>query len=95
MRDGEDDMHSNSVTITNKKGLHARAAARFVKLAKEYDAEVSVRRDGQTVSGCSIMGLMMLAAGPGSEIELLAKGAQAKSAVEALSQLVEARFDED
>jgi phosphocarrier protein HPr len=95
MRGDGDKMHSNSVTITNKKGLHARAAARFVRLAKEYDAEVSVRRDGQTVSGCSIMGLMMLAAGPGSEIELLADGAQSQEAIAALSQLVESRFDED
>jgi phosphocarrier protein len=54
-----------------------------------------VSRDGQTVSGCSIMGLMMLAAGPGSEIELLADGAQAQAAVAALTHLVEARFDED
>ena len=88
-------VHSSNVTIVNKRGLHARAAAHFVKLAKDYDAEISVRRDSQTVSGLSIMGLMMLAAAPGCEIEVLASGTEAEAAVVALCRFVESRFDED
>jgi phosphocarrier protein HPr len=84
-----------SATIKNRRGLHARAAARFVKLAWEYDAEVSVVKNGATVSGRSIMGLMMLAAGPGTEIELRATGPQAESAVAALAALIDGGFDED
>ena len=86
---------ARKVTIINKRGLHARAASRFVKLAETYDAEISVGRDGHLVSGVSIMGLMMLAAAPGAEIELIAKGAQAAVAIDALAALVDARFDED
>ena len=86
---------SRTVEITNKRGLHARASAKFVKLATEFDAEVRVTKDGQTVDARSIMGLMMLAAGPGCCIEIEAEGAEAQAAVEALEQLVSARFDED
>jgi len=82
------------VTICNKRGLHARAAARFVKLAWQFDAEVRVRKNGTTVSGRSIMGLMMLAAGPGTEIELSANGHDAERAVAALADLVTGGFDE-
>ena len=82
------------VTICNKRGLHARAAARFVKLAWQFDAEVSVRKNGTTVSGRSIMGLMMLAAGPGTAIELAATGREAERAVAALADLVAGGFDE-
>jgi phosphocarrier protein HPr len=84
-----------SVEIVNKRGLHARASAKFVKLAASFDAEVTVSKDGQTVDARSIMGLMMLAAGPGSEIGIAAEGEQAQEAVEALAALVAARFDED
>jgi len=84
-----------SVDICNARGLHARASAKFVKLASTFNAEVSVSRDGQTVDARSIMGLMMLAAGPGCEIEISAEGAEARQAVDALAELVEARFDED
>ena len=84
-----------TVEIINERGLHARASAKFVKLAGGFDAEVTVSRDGQTVDARSIMGLMMLAAGPGSTIEISADGAEAGPAVEALVGLVEARFDED
>ncbi|MFQ5785693.1 MAG: HPr family phosphocarrier protein [Alphaproteobacteria bacterium] len=84
-----------TVTIANERGLHARAAAKFVTVAGGYDAEVAVRKDGATVSGLSIMGLMMLAAGPGCEIELVARGPQAGPAVDALTRLVAARFEEN
>ncbi len=85
---------SKIVTICNKRGLHARAAARFVTMAERYGASVDVIRDGQTVSARSIMGLMMLGAGNGSEIELRAEGWDAKEAMDALAALVEAGFDE-
>ena len=67
-----------TVEIVNERGLHARASAKFVKLAGGFDAEVTVSRDGQTVDARSIMGLMMLAAGPGSTIEISAEGAEAE-----------------
>jgi phosphocarrier protein HPr len=82
-------------TICNQRGLHARAAARFVKTAGQFDAEVRVRKNGAEVSGRSIMGLMMLAAAPGSVIELTATGHEAEAAVAALASLVECKFDED
>jgi phosphocarrier protein HPr len=82
-------------TICNQRGLHARAAARFVKTAGQFDAEVRVRKNGAEVSGRSIMGLMMLAAAPGSVIELTATGQEAEAAVAALASLVECKFDED
>jgi phosphocarrier protein HPr len=84
-----------TVEIVNKRGLHARASAKFVKLAAAFDAEVRVTRDGTTVDARSIMGLMMLAAAPGCSIEIEADGEQAAEAVDALAQLVAARFDED
>lgn len=85
---------SRSVEIVNKRGLHARASAKFVKLASTFDAEVSVSKDGSTVDARSIMGLMMLAAGPGCCIEIQAEGAEAGPALEALAKLVADRFDE-
>lgn len=84
-----------SATIRNRRGLHARAAARFVKLAWEYDADVTVAKNGTQVSGRSIMGLMMLAAGPGTAIELRASGPQAAAALDALTALIDSGFDED
>jgi phosphocarrier protein len=84
-----------SATIRNRRGLHARAAARFVKLAWEYDADVTVAKNGTEVSGRSIMGLMMLAAGPGTEIELRASGPQAAAALDALAALIDGGFDEE
>jgi phosphocarrier protein len=83
------------VTICNQKGLHARASARFVKTAMQFDAEVRVRKNGTEVSGSSIMGLMMLAAAPGTAIELTATGREAEAAVTALARLIECKFDED
>lgn len=92
---GDDGVVRRAVTIVNRRGLHARAAARFVKTADSFDAAVSVAKDGTEVSGASIMGLMMLAAGPGCEIEVAASGAQATEAVEALTRLIADKFDED
>jgi phosphocarrier protein len=86
---------SRSVEIVNIRGLHARASAKFVKLASTFEAEVRVSKDGQTVDARSIMGLMMLAAGPGCCIDIEAEGPQAEAAVEALEQLVAGKFDED
>jgi phosphocarrier protein len=83
------------VTIRNRKGLHARASAKFVKCAESFDAMITVARDGQVVGGTSIMGLMMLAAGPGSSLHLTAQGPQGPEALQALIALVECGFDED
>jgi phosphocarrier protein HPr len=90
-----DGRQRREVVICNQRGLHARAAARFVKLAEQFEAEIWVEREGQSVSGRSIMGLMMLAAGPGSPILLSASGHDAADAIAALARLVESKFDED
>ena len=84
-----------TVTICNRRGLHARAAAKFVRTAGQFDSVVKVSFKGQEVSGLSIMGLMMLAAGIGSQIELSCAGRQATEAMAALSALVEGKFGED
>ena len=84
-----------SLSIANKRGLHARAAAKFVRTAGQFDAAVRVSFKGQEVSGLSIMGLMMLSAGIGSEIELTCSGRQAPEAMTALSTLVEGKFGEE
>jgi phosphocarrier protein len=84
-----------TLTIANKRGLHARAAAKFVRMVGQYEAVVRVAFKGQDVSGLSIMGLMMLAAGIGSEIELSCAGRQAAEAMVALSALIEGKFGED
>ena len=81
--------------ICNKKGLHARASAKFVQTVDQFDAVVKVTRGGETVGGNSIMGLMMLAAGPGTTITVEATGPQAAEVIEALAQLVNSRFAED
>ncbi len=86
---------SKVVEIVNERGLHARASAKFVKMAAAFDAEVTVTRDGTTVDARSIMGLMMLAAGLGSTIEIAADGPEAQPALDALVELVQGRFDED
>jgi phosphocarrier protein len=84
-----------SLPIGNKRGLHARAAAKFVRTAGQFDAAVRVAFKGQEVSGLSIMGLMMLAAGIGSSIELSCSGRQASEAMAALAALVEGKFGEE
>lgn len=81
--------------IRNKKGLHARASAKFVQCAEKFDAEIRVTRDGQTVGGTSIMGLMMLAAGQGTTILVDADGPEAAAALDAIAALVADRFGED
>ena len=86
---------SRASTICNQRGLHARAAAKFVQLAGGFESEINVTRGGQSVSGSSIMGLMMLAAGPGTEIQLSATGGDAKAALDAICALIEDRFQED
>jgi phosphocarrier protein len=91
-----DSVHPEAVvTIRNRKGLHARASAKFVKCAESYDATITVTRDGQEVGGTSIMGLMMLAAGPGTTLHLSAQGPQGPEALQALIALVECGFDEE
>lgn len=81
--------------IVNEKGLHARASAKFVEMVERFDAEAMVTRDGMTVSGDSIMGLLMLAAGRGSEVAIKVSGAQAAELADALTDLVAQRFGED
>ena len=84
-----------TVEICNERGLHARASAKFVKAASAFTAEVKVTKDGTTVDALSIMGLLMLGAGPGCTIEIEAEGADADEAVHQLSALVECRFEEE
>lgn len=83
------------VTVTNKRGLHARASNAFAKLVEKFDASVTVTKDGESVSGSSVMGLMMLLAGPGSVILIETEGPDAEEALEALIGLVENGFYED
>jgi phosphocarrier protein HPr len=90
----EDGKLQARVTICNRKGLHARASAKFVKCAEGFDATVRVIRDRHTVGGTSIMSLMSLAAGPGTELLLEAEGPEAPQAIEALVALVESGFGE-
>ena len=87
-------MPEREVTIINKLGLHARAAAKFVALASTFDATVELRRGEKRVSGKSIMGVMMLAAGKGTQLTLAAYGADAEPALSALEELIDNRFDE-
>ena len=86
---------ARTCTIVNRRGLHARASARFVKCAEAFDAEVKVSKDGQTVGGTSIMGLMTLAAAPGCTVSLEAEGNEAQAALEALVALIEDGFGEE
>jgi phosphocarrier protein len=86
---------TREIPIINKRGLHARASAKFVKMVEQFDAEVLVTRGGETVGGTSIMGLMMLSAGPGTSIIVSATGADAEAAVAALAELVGNKFNEE
>ena len=86
---------ARELSITNQRGLHARASAKFVICAEAFDAEITVTRDGMSVPATSIMGLMMLGAAIGTSIMVEAKGAQAEEALEALSLLVESKFDDE
>ncbi len=86
---------SCEIEIINKLGLHARAASKLIKLASEYDSELHIEKDEQSVSCKSIMGVMMLAAGCGSQVTLHAEGTDAEQAMAALCDLINRRFDED
>ena len=88
-------MPEKILTIVNNRGLHARAAAKFVKLAGNFEAEITLAKDGTEVSGLSIMGLMMLAAATGDQVVLRATGADADVALQALGDLVRGRFREE
>ena len=84
-----------TVIIKNQKGLHARASAKFVEVVNKFESSVTVSKYGKTVSGHSIMGLMMLAASKGTEIDIMAKGSDSKTAIDAICKLVEEKFYED
>ena len=83
------------LTIVNKSGIHARPAAMFVKVANRFGCDIFVEKDGEKINGKSIMGLMMLAAGPGSKVTLHVKGNDASAAIAELEELVNRKFDED
>ncbi len=88
-------MNQRSVTIVNKLGLHARAAAKFVTMASVFKSEIQLRKADRVVNGKSIMGVMMLAAGKGSELEIIASGEDEDEALTMLGELVAKRFGED
>ncbi|MDH4445752.1 MAG: HPr family phosphocarrier protein [Akkermansiaceae bacterium] len=88
-------MAQKDFTILNKLGIHARPAAQFVKTANRFQADIFVEKDGEEVDGKSIMGLMMLAAGHGSVISVTASGTDAEAALDALSELITRKFEED
>ncbi len=86
---------TKELTIANKSGIHARPAAMFVKIATRYGSDIFVEKDGEKINGKSIMGLMMLAAGPGSKVTVHAKGSDATAAMAELEALVQRKFDEE
>jgi len=86
---------SRDLQIINKRGLHARASAKFVQLVEKFEAEVWVTRGSETVGGTSIMGLMMLAAGPGTMVTVSAKGPEAQQAIDAIAALIADKFNEE
>jgi phosphocarrier protein HPr len=86
---------SKLITIVNKLGIHARPAALFAKAANQFKSDVFVEKDGETINAKSIMGLMMLAAGPGSKILVIAQGPDADEAVKAIERLITDKFHED
>ena len=86
---------SREIPIINKRGLHARASAKFVQLVERFNAEIWVTRGGETVGGTSIMGLMMLSAGPGTSIVVSAAGPEAEAAITAITDLVASKFNEE
>lgn len=93
--DGAQARRQLALTMVNRRGLHARAAAKFVKTAERYDCDIEVSKDGHSVSGRSIMGLLMLAATPGSVIDVTLKGVDAADAAREITALVESGFGED
>jgi phosphocarrier protein len=89
-----DHTYAQQLTIRNQKGLHARASAMFARTAERFDARITVTRDGTSLGGTSIMGLLMLAAGPGSNILVTTTGRQAREALDAIIALIESGFGE-
>jgi phosphocarrier protein HPr len=83
------------IPIINKRGLHARASAKFVQMVERFNAEITVTRNGETIGGTSIMGLMMLSAGPGTSIVVSATGPEAEAAIAALTELIGSKFGEE
>ncbi len=94
-RKAQDREVARELVVTNKLGVHARPAAMFVKVANRFESDIYVEKDGETVNGKSIMGLMMLAAGPGSRLRVRAEGADASEAVLEIEALLKRKFDED
>jgi phosphocarrier protein HPr len=86
---------SREVTVLNKQGVHARPSASFVKLASTFGCDVFLEKDGETINGKSIMGLLMLAAGPGSKLRIICEGGDAETALAALVALVNGKFGEE
>ena len=86
---------TKELVVLNKSGIHARPAAMFVKTASRFGSDIFVEKDGEKINGKSIMGLMMLAAGPGSKVTLHARGADAEAAIAELEALVQRKFDEE
>ena len=91
----DSEFFTKELTISNKLGIHARPAAMFVKIANRFGCDIFVEKDGEKINGKSIMGLMMLAAGPGSKVTLHVKGADASNAIAELEALVQRKFDEE
>jgi phosphocarrier protein len=89
------EFQTKELVVTNKAGIHARPAAMFVKTANRFGSDIFVEKDGEKINGKSIMGLMMLAAGPGSKVTLHVKGADAAAALAELEALVQRKFDEE
>ena len=89
------DAISRELPIINKRGLHARASAKFVQMVERFNAEMWVTKGGETVGGTSIMGLMMLSAGPGTSIVVAAAGPEAQAALDAITELVASKFNEE
>ncbi len=86
---------AQDVTVRNKQGIHARPSAAFVKLASRFESDVTLEKDGEAINGKSIMGLLMLAAGPGSQLRIVCEGEDASEALKALVKLVDDKFGED
>ena len=86
---------TRDLVVSNKLGIHARPAAMFVKIASKFDSDIFVEKDGERVNGKSIMGLMMLAAGPGSKLKVIVSGTDAQAAVSEIEALLKRKFDED
>ena len=92
---GESTTRFRDVTVQNRQGIHARPSASFVKLARQFSCDVFIEKDGETINGKSIMGLLMLAAGPGSKLRIICTGTDCHTALEELCALVDAKFGED